>query len=147
MVGAMDRATEHVVRLRGGGLCEYCRLPEALAPVGFVLDHIRARQHYGATVSENLALACMECNLHKGPNLTSLDPPGTGRITRLFNPRKDDWPKHFLWDGGTLVGLTPIGRATILALDINDSVRVRVRRSLIAEGLFPRDPIFPIEIS
>lgn len=137
----MDRATEHRVRLRAGGLCEYCRFPEALAPTTFPLDHIIARQHGGQTTADNLALACMECNLHKGPNIASLDPPGTGKMTRLFNPRTDDWNTHFRWNDGELIGLTAIGRATILILDINQSFRVDVRRSLIDEGLFPRIPI------
>jgi hypothetical protein len=136
----MDRATEHIVRLRAAGVCEYCRLPEAAVPTGFVIDHIVARQHRGPTVAENLALACPECNLHKGPNLTSLDPPGTGAITRLFNPRVDLWTDHFRWNGAELVGLSPIGRATILCLNINDPLRLDLRRSLMEEGLFPRDP-------
>lgn len=136
----MDRATEHIVRLRAGGICEYCRLPEAAAPVEFVIDHIVARQHRGATVAENLALACMECNLHKGPNLASLDPPGTGELTRLFNPRTDAWEDRFQWNGAELVGLTAIGRATILVLSINDPLRVDVRQSLMDEGLFPPRP-------
>ena len=37
-------------------------------------DHIVAVQHGGETVSENLALACCDCNLLKGPNLASVDP-------------------------------------------------------------------------
>ncbi|HEX8912739.1 MAG TPA: HNH endonuclease signature motif containing protein [Humisphaera sp.] len=136
----MDRATQHIVRLRAGGLCEYCRLPESLAPGGFAIDHIIARQHRGQTVPENLALACVGCNLSKGPNIASLDPPGTGELTRLFNPRTDDWLEHFAWDGGMLVGRTAVGRATILVLDVNDPVRVDLRQSLMDEGTFPQDP-------
>jgi hypothetical protein len=135
----MDRGTEHIVRLRAGGVCEYCRLPEALAPIAFVIDHIIARQHRGQTVAENLALACMECNLHKGPNIASLD-PASGELTRLFNPRTDLWSDHFSWNRAQLVGKTPIGRVTVHTLAINDELRVDLRQSLIDEGLFPRDP-------
>jgi len=141
----MDRATEHIVRLRAGGVCEYCRLPEAAAPVAFVIDHIIARQHLGRTVAHNLALACMECNLHKGPNLASLDPPGTGELTRLFTPRTDEWYQHFGWNGPELMGLTAIGRATILVLNINDPLRVDVRQSLMDEGLFAVAPVSPTD--
>jgi len=139
----MDRATEHIVRLRAGGVCEYCRLPESAAPVAFVIDHIVARQHRGLTVVQNLALACTECNLHKGPNLASLDPPGTGELTRLFNPRTDVWHDHFRWNGPELTGLTAIGRVTILVLNINDPLRVDVRQSLMDEGSFPLGPVSP----
>ena len=137
----MNRALEQIVRLRAGGVCEYCRLPEALAPTPFALDHVVAKQHRGPTVLTNLALACPECNLHKGPNLASLDPPGTGRLTRLFDPRRDDWVKHFRWHGARLVGRTAVGRATILCLNINAALRIDVRRSLMDEGLYPGDPI------
>jgi hypothetical protein len=135
----MDRITEHIVRLRAGGLCEYCRFPEAVAPVAFVIDHIIARQHRGETVADNLALACVECNLHKGPNIASLD-PSSGRLTRLFNPRTDQWSKHFEWKGARLIGKTSIGRVTERTLNINDELRVDLRQSLMDEGLFPRDP-------
>ena len=137
----MDRGTEHIVRLRAGGLCEYCRLPEAVAPVLFAIDHIIARQHRGQTVADNLAVACMECNLHKGPNIASLD-PDSGRLTRLFNPRTDQWSRHFKWDGARLIGKTPIGRVTERTLNFNDELRVELRQSLMNEGLFPRDPTF-----
>lgn len=141
----MDRAIEQTVRRRAGGLCEYCQLPADRSPLRFAIDHIVARQHRGLTTASNLALCCMGCNLHKGPNLTGLDPPGTGKVVRLFNPRIDDWSKHFRWNVGELVGLTPIGRVTIYVLDINNSLRIRLRRSLIAEGFFPREPNISIE--
>ncbi|HSS19497.1 MAG TPA: hypothetical protein VLL54_05435 [Pyrinomonadaceae bacterium] len=59
-------------------------------------------------VSDNLALACIDCNLHKGPNLTGID-PNTGVITPLFHPRRDAWVEHFGWDGIYLVGSTGCG--------------------------------------
>jgi hypothetical protein len=94
-----------------------------------------AKQHGGATNVSNLALACYHCNLHKGPNIASLDPPGVGELVRLFNPRSDVWADHFQWQGGQLIGLSAIGRATILVLDMNDPLAVAVRESLILEGI------------
>ena len=35
---------------------------------------------------DNLALACIDCNLHKGPNLTGIDPE-TNQVTRS-NPEQ-----------------------------------------------------------
>ena len=55
----------------------------------FQIDHVIAEQHHGATVPENLALPCLNDNLHKGPNIAGLDPP-TGLLTRLFHPRQDE---------------------------------------------------------
>jgi hypothetical protein len=69
------------------------------------------RQHEGGDAAENLALACHHCNLHKGPNLSGLDPQ-TGELTRLFHPRRDRWPEHFSEHDGEVTGLTAIGRAT-----------------------------------
>jgi hypothetical protein len=49
--------------------CEYCHLPSRFCPLTFHVDHITPRQHGGSTEPDNLALACLHCNRHKGPNL------------------------------------------------------------------------------
>jgi hypothetical protein len=136
----MNRNTEQIVRRRAGGFCEYCRLPESLSHLPFPLDHIIARQHGGRETQDNLALACPECNLHKGPNLCGIDPK-TKLLTRLFNPRIDEWRKHFRWDGAILVGRTDIGRTTEYVIAANLPDRVALRAALIKAGQFPRDPI------
>jgi hypothetical protein len=79
---------------------------------------------------------CSFCNLHKGPNLTGID-PRTRKIARLFHPRRMKWARHFRWEGPRLVGRTPIGRATIAVLDMNHEERVELRQSLVEEGSFP----------
>ncbi len=126
------------VRQRAEGICEYCRLPQQYDPLPFQIDHIIARQHYGPTVSNNLALACLACNNHKGPNIAGVDREhGTEEVIRLFHPRKDVWSEHFEWNGPFLNGLTPLGRATVYVLAINLPHRVALRLSLIDEGVFP----------
>ena len=57
-------------------------------------DHITAVQHGGRPAADNLALACCDCNLLKGPNIASVDPE-SGRMVRLFHPRRDKWAEHF----------------------------------------------------
>lgn len=52
----------------------------------------------------------------------------------LFNPRQDAWEAHFAWQGPTLVGLTPVGRATIQVLWLNHPRMVDLRASLLAEA-------------
>lgn len=134
----MDKALEQHVRQRAGFRCEYCHLPEILSDLGHVIDHVRAQQHRGATVPENLASACGRCNLSKGPNLTGIDPE-TDQITTLFNPRADVWAEHFRWNGAVLAGLTAIGRTTVEVLAINHPRRIALRRTLISLGRLPLD--------
>lgn len=121
---------------RAGGLCEYCRLPAEFFPLTFHVDHITPRQHGGSTEWDNLALACLHCNRHKGPNLAGLDPI-SGELARLFDPRRDLWVEHFEWLGTDLVGRTAIGRATVRVLAINAPDFRSVRESLRREGRFP----------
>jgi hypothetical protein len=99
------------------------------------VDHIIARQHEGASDLGNLALACFHCNRHKGPNIAGVD-PANGEVVRLFHPRTDAWHDHFRLDGPILVGLTGTGRATVQVLAINDSEFLKVRETLIAEGVY-----------
>jgi hypothetical protein len=114
--------------------CEYCELPSAFHPAPFPIDHVIARQHGGATEFENLALACIDCNRFKGPNIAGLDPE-SGEVVRLFDPRRDVWMEHFVWDGPELKALTTIGRATIVVLLINDPEVISLRRALQKEGV------------
>jgi hypothetical protein len=132
----VERALEDQVWERAQSRCEYCQLPVAYTEAPFQIDHIIARKHGGETVAGNLALSCYSCNSYKGPNIASLDPE-SGRLVRLFHPRKDRWAEHFAWAGPILVGHTAIARATILVLWINHPLVVEMRGLLIAEGVFP----------
>ena len=127
-----DRLDEQV-RMLAGDACEYCRLPQSASRLRFVLDHVIARQHGGRRVLENVALGCGRCNRHKGPNLSGIDPESQ-MMSRLFHPRQDVWSEHFRWEGVTLVGLAPIGRATVAVLAINHSSQLLVREALRCEA-------------
>ncbi len=109
---------------------------QAADDAAFEIDHITARKHHGPTIANNLCLSCYYCNSFKGSDLTSLDVK-TGRITPLFNPRRQKWARHFRWQGAYLVGRTAIGRVTVALLHINDEYRVELREMLIREGVFP----------
>jgi hypothetical protein len=132
----MDKATEQEVRRQAGGQCEYCRMPEQASRFRHVLDHIIARQHSGASTLDNLALCCGRCNLHKGPNISGIDPV-TGVMTRLFHPRQDAWGEHFRWSGVLLVGITAVGRTTVAVLQMNHPNRLAAREALADAGEFP----------
>lgn len=76
----------------------------------------------------------MICNKRKGPNIASID-PDTGMVVPLYNPRKQKWQEHFqLRYDGTIIGLTPEGRATASLLEFNSSERVQERRGLMELG-------------
>jgi hypothetical protein len=133
----MDETLAEHVRQRANHACEYCHMPHAFYPtVPFPIDHIIAQQHEGRTVFGNLALSCLHDNSHKGPNIAGLDPVSK-KLTRLFNPRRHKWERHFRWDGPLLVGKTAIGRVTVAVLAMNDPAVIEVREALFEEGLFP----------
>jgi hypothetical protein len=93
------------------------------------IEHIIPRKHGGGDDDQNLALACIDCNLAKSSNLTGID-PATGQIEQLFNPRTQFWQEHFAWQGTVLLGLMPNGRATIRVPNVSDDERQRVRMAI-----------------
>ncbi len=132
----MDERLAEQVRQRANHRCEYCCMPQILYPtVPFPIDHIVAQQHGGATTLNNLALSCLHDNSHKGPNIAGIDPLSK-KLTKLFNPRRHQWRRHFRWDGPYLVGRTAIGRVTIAVLAMNDPTVIEVRQALLDEGRF-----------
>lgn len=109
--------------------CEYCLIFEDDTYLGFQIDHIISEKHGGVTTEENLALACLFCNLHKGSDIGSLD---DGSFTRLFNPRADRWDEHFRFEGARIEGVTSVGRVTTALLRFNDGHRIEERRATMS---------------
>ncbi len=125
----MDQRTKARVRERAGHRCEYCQLHQDDSPLAALhIDHIIPKIHGGTDHFGNLALACIDCNLHKGPNLTGIDSE-TKRVTELFCPRRHRWDDHFVWCGIHVVGKTAIGRVTIRLLNMNSEDQVALRCS------------------
>jgi 5-methylcytosine-specific restriction endonuclease McrA len=125
----MDAALRAAVRQRADDRCEYCQRRQADSPlIPLQVDHVVPRKHGGTDEFDNLALACAECNLHKGSNLTGIDPQSR-HVTPLFDPRSQPWAGHFSWDGLRIVGRTEIGRTTVRVLELNAPARLRVRLS------------------
>ena len=82
MISAQIRAQ---VRQRAQNACEYCHLHQEDSPLAALhVEHIIPKIHGGSDDVENLALACIDCNLHKGTNLTGFDPE-TNVITELVS--------------------------------------------------------------
>ena len=123
----MDAATRVRVRQRARDRCEYCTLHQEDSPLASLqIEHIRPRKHGGTDDLGNLALACIDCNLHKGPNLSGIDPE-TGKVVELFNPRVQDWVDHFEWNGIHIYGRTDTGRATVTVLAMNSDDQLALR--------------------
>jgi len=106
--------------------------------VRFTVDHVIPLKKGGMDTFDNLALACFHCNRRKSDKLTALDPQ-TGEEVPLFNPRKQVWNEHFIWSEDELfiIGLTPVGRATIEALQLNRERAINIRAADIAVGRHP----------
>jgi hypothetical protein len=104
----------------------------------FSVEHITPRSREGDSSPENLALSCQGCNNHKYNHTQGVDPP-TGVTVPLFHPRRERWRDPFAWsDDATLIlGLSPIGRATVASLQLNRPALVNLRRILVAAGEHP----------
>ena len=116
---------------RASRRCEYCLVFEGDTYVGFQIDHIISEKHGGATTEENLAQACLFCNVNKGSDIGSLDDAGT--FTRLFHPRLDRWEEHFRFVGPRIEALTPVGMVTARLLRFNDRHRIEERLTTMSQ--------------
>jgi HNH endonuclease len=118
--------------------CGYCLTSETVVGQILELEHMRPKALGGPTVRGNLWLACGMCNKRKGQRVRVQDPI-TKKMVRLFNPRRDDWYDHFRWKlGGALIeGITNIGRAMVVALELNLPIRVTARKRWISVGWHP----------
>lgn len=118
--------------------CGYCHTQEAVVGSPMEIDRIVPEALGGATVEDNLWLACSLYNSYKGARVAALDPV-TGEMVALFNPRTQSWPEHFAWEsnGTLIVGRTPTGRATVVALWLNRTPLVRAREMWVRAGWHP----------
>jgi len=135
-MGQIPILLRRLVIRRAEGRCEYCKLSQAGQEATFHIDHVIPIAAGGLTISENLALACVSCSLRKGARTTVIDPQ-TGDEVAIFNPRIDSWSEHFRWEGVRLEGITPVGRGTINALDLNRTLILAIREE---ESLLGRHP-------
>jgi len=123
-------------RRRAGFRCEYCLTHEDDCTYPHEIDHIISRKHGGESQEENLPWACFVCNRLKGSDIASID-LDTGKLVRLYHPRKDRWNKHFRFNGPRIEPLTNVGRVTEHLLQMNHPDNVQLRKELQSKGLFP----------
>ena len=134
----VPRALRERVAAQAKHRCGYCLTAAAIVGTPMEIDHIVPRSLGGLTEEDNLWLACSLCNEHKGNRIVVLDVL-TDQIVPLFNPRRQSWNEHFAWtaEGDRIVGLTAIGRATVVALNLNRLVLVQARQAWVAAGWHP----------
>ncbi len=123
---------------RARGCCEYCQSQERYSPDPFSVEHVIPLSKGGTNELENLAFACQGCNNRKYTSIEALDPVSLLTVP-LYHPRQHVWAEHFAWnDEGTFVlGLTPMGRATVEKLQLNRSGLINLRRILVGAGEHP----------
>ena len=123
----MDAASKRLVRQRADNRCEYCGLSQEQSPLASLqIEHIIPKKHDGTDDVDNIALACIDCNLAKSSNIAGRDPE-TLQLTPLFNPRKDHWNEHFEWRGPHILGTSAIGRTTVKVLNMNSADQLELR--------------------
>ena len=118
--------------------CRYCPTAEANSGVRLTHDTITHVSKGGETLFENVCLSCSPCNEHKSDATHAIDPI-SGEAVPLFHPRQDRWSDHFAWsaDATPVLGLTPVGRATVIALRLNRPLIVAARGRWARVGWHP----------
>lgn len=118
--------------------CAYCQTTQANSGYPMTVDHVVPSSKGGNTEFDNLCFACHRCNEFKGAT-TALEDPLSGEMTPLFHPRRQAWPEHFTWDatGIRIVGVTAVGRVTVIALNMNNEVILDARRNWVSVGWHP----------
>ena len=126
------------VKKRAKNICEYCRSQADFSSQPFAIEHIKPFALGGKTILSNLAFACQGCNGHKFTHTDGLDTI-THKQVPLFNPRKQKWSEHFIWndDFTLIIGKTPSGRATVELLELNREGCKNLRLALFYFGTHP----------
>lgn len=134
----ISEALRRKVAAAAGYCCSYCLTSQRVSGAQMHIDHCIPISRGGASDETNLSLACAWCNTFKGDQTHTVDPI-TGDTVPLFHPRAQRWSDHFTWsdDGVWIVGLTSTGRATVLALQMNNEWIVPARQLWVTAGWHP----------
>lgn len=118
--------------------CGYCLTAQRVVGPLLEIDHIFPEARGGTHDENNLVLACPMCNSHKADKYEAVDPE-SDQIVPLFNPGQEMWNEHFEWieEGTVIRGKTPVGRATVIALQMNHPDMVEARRLWVLAGWHP----------
>ena len=139
-MSSLSETIRQKVRERAENRCEYCLSHQDYIMGRLQIDHIQPLAKGGANTEDNLCLACELCNQYKWTQTEAIEPE-SGELVSLFNPRLQKWQEHFTWnqEGTEIIGITPCGRATIVALRLNNNLAVIVRKNWVKAGWHPPD--------
>ena len=131
-----DKLRQKIVE-KAKNRCGYCLGEQRYIFAPLEIDHICPTAMGGTNDEENLWLTCRFCNSYKGAKTHGTDSL-TRRKVLLFNPRKQNWKRHFAINNGiVIVGKTTVGRATVSALRMNNRLAVTVRKNWLIAGWYP----------
>jgi 5-methylcytosine-specific restriction endonuclease McrA len=132
----ISEATYDTIAREADYQCGYCQAPQRVLPYRLEVEHLLPISLGGSDERDNLWLSCHKCNKLRSNRLQALDPHTQ---VLVHNPRQETWNAHFAWTNGGLqiVGKTAMGRATVAALELNDSFHQAARSVWILAGLFP----------
>jgi hypothetical protein len=138
MGDSISKAQRERVAAAARQRCGYCLTDQHISGAQMHVEHIVPRARGGSSEESNLWLSCAWCNSYKGIQVEAQDPE-TGVLVSLFNPRWQCWIEHFAWDKDAIniLGLTPTGRATLTALNLNNPYIVPARRLWALAGWHP----------
>jgi hypothetical protein len=119
------------IRLLAKNRCGYCLCQQEYVWDILEVDHIYP-------LSKGGWLICGSCNSSKY-NKTEFFDYVTEKTVPIFNPCTQNWFEHFRWnnDRTKIIGKTAVGRATIIALDLNKERFMRVRKHWASAGWHP----------
>jgi HNH endonuclease len=137
-VSQISEAVRVRVRASAQDRCGYCQSLQKYVLGILEIEHIIPKAAGGSDEEENLWLACRLCNSYKGIQTQGQDPE-SDRNVKLFNPRFQQWARHFTWinNGTNIEGITACGRATVIAMQLNNPYAVTVRQAWISAGWHP----------
>lgn len=120
--------------------CGYCQTQERVSGIPLTIEHLIPVALGGSDQEANLWLSCRLCNEAKAVQINATDDE-SDTVVALFNPRTQLWSEHFKWDQSQtrMIGLTASGRATIVALQLNDEFRIKSRAIWVEANLHPPD--------
>ena len=138
MSEALSKRVRSTVFSRAQGCCEYCFSQHRFSPDPFSIEHILPKSKGGSNKLDNLALACQGCNNRKYTHVEGIDPV-SGGVVDLYHPRQNRWVEHFRWneDFSLIIGISPVGRATVEKLKLNRKGVVNLRKILFLNAEHP----------
>ena len=134
----ISKELEREVRFEAKNRCGYCLGEQRYIFTWLEIEHIFPKAKGGKSTKENLWLACRFCNTFKSSQTHAPDPK-TKELTKIFNPRTQNWQEHFKFNRNKseIIGKTLCGRATVAALQINNDLAVDTRKEWVKVGWYP----------